>query len=130
MDKALEKRSQDRSATAQELADDLRRFLEDKSIHARKPTLRQRPVKWARRHQRLLRAFVAFLLLTMTGLAASVFLIWREKELTREALATSRANYAEAEAQRQRAEAIFREAFWLIEDLLMPFDTERNLRDR
>lgn len=126
--KALEKNPAERYATAQELADDLWRFLEDKPIHARKPTLRRRAVKWARRHQRLLRALVAFLLLTVTGLAVSVLLIWRQMEKTGKALAEARANYAAAEAQGQRAEANFREAFWLVEDLLMPFDTERNLR--
>jgi serine/threonine protein kinase len=36
--KALEKNPADRYATAQELADDLRRFLEDKPVRARRPT--------------------------------------------------------------------------------------------
>ena len=49
--KAMEKRPQDRYATAQELADDLRRFLEDKPIRARRPTLVQGMRKWMRRHQ-------------------------------------------------------------------------------
>src|SRR5262249_18439671 len=38
--KALEKNPQDRYATAQELADDLRRFLEDRPIKARPPSWR------------------------------------------------------------------------------------------
>jgi len=54
--KALEKNPQDRYATAQELADDLRRFLEDKPIRARRPGVLQRGRKWARRHKALLLA--------------------------------------------------------------------------
>jgi serine/threonine protein kinase len=49
--KAMEKNPADRYATAQELADDLRRFLDDRPIRARRPTLAQRAAKWARRHQ-------------------------------------------------------------------------------
>src|SRR5262249_20130819 len=49
--KALEKEAKARYATAQELADDLRRFLEDKPIRARRPTLLEQARKWARRHR-------------------------------------------------------------------------------
>jgi serine/threonine protein kinase/Flp pilus assembly protein TadD len=48
--KAIEKNPAERYATAQELADDLRRFLEDKPIRAKRPTLVQRAAKWRRRH--------------------------------------------------------------------------------
>ena len=46
----MEKNPLERYATAQELADDLRRFLEDKPIRAKRPTLLQRVAKWMRRH--------------------------------------------------------------------------------
>ncbi len=49
--KAMEKNSTERYATAQELADDLERFLKDEPIRARRPTLVQRARKWARRHK-------------------------------------------------------------------------------
>jgi WD40 repeat protein/serine/threonine protein kinase len=51
--KAMAKGPGERYATAQELADDLRRFLEDKPIRARRPSLRLRMVKWTRRHRAL-----------------------------------------------------------------------------
>src|SRR5262249_21541063 len=54
--KAMGKSPEERYATAQELADDLRRFLEDKPIKAKRPTLRARAAKWARRHRPLVRA--------------------------------------------------------------------------
>src|SRR5260370_12007390 len=54
--KAMAKVPEERYASAQELADDLRRFLEDKPIKARRPSLRQRVAKWARRHKTVVRA--------------------------------------------------------------------------
>src|SRR5262249_12103463 len=52
--KAMEKNPADRYATAQELANDLERFLKDEPIRARRPTLLQQLRKWGRRHQTLL----------------------------------------------------------------------------
>src|SRR5207249_4000379 len=49
--KAMGKSPAERYPTAQELADDLRRFLDDKPIRARRPTLLDWTRKWARRHQ-------------------------------------------------------------------------------
>ena len=49
--KAMEKRVEDRYLTAQEFADDLQRFLEDKPISARRPGLARRLWKWVRRHR-------------------------------------------------------------------------------
>ncbi len=49
--KAIAKNPPERYATAQELADDLRRFLEDKPIRARRPNLWQRIARWSRRHR-------------------------------------------------------------------------------
>jgi serine/threonine protein kinase len=49
--KAMAKAPAERYGTAQELADDLRRYLEDKPIRARRPTVFQRLKKWLRRHQ-------------------------------------------------------------------------------
>ena len=49
--KAVEKNPADRYATAQELADDLERFLKDEPIRAKRPSVVQRLRKWARRHR-------------------------------------------------------------------------------
>src|SRR5262249_25113080 len=51
--KAIAKSPTERYATAQDLADDLQRFLDDKPILAKRPTLRERAVKWSRRHRYL-----------------------------------------------------------------------------
>ena len=49
--KAMAKEPSGRYATAKELADELRRFLEHKPITARRPSLLDRAAKWARRHR-------------------------------------------------------------------------------
>jgi WD40 repeat protein/serine/threonine protein kinase len=78
--KAMAKSPEERYATAQELADDLRRFLEDRPIKAKRPSLRQRAAKWARRHKTVVRASIVVLLLAIVGLAVSAALIWQTNQ--------------------------------------------------
>src|SRR5262249_23483003 len=49
--KAMAKDPEDRYRAAQELADDLERFLKDEPIRARRPTPVQRARQWGRRHR-------------------------------------------------------------------------------
>jgi serine/threonine protein kinase len=72
--KSTEKKPADRYASAQEMADDLRRFLEDKPIRARRASLWQRGRKWAIRHKGVVRASVAGLLLGIAGLITGLVL--------------------------------------------------------
>jgi WD40 repeat protein/serine/threonine protein kinase len=84
--KALAKAPEERYATAGELADDLRRFLEDRPIRARRPTALQRARKWARRHQALVRSAlvsgVLLLAVAVIALALSNHLIRQEQRQT------------------------------------------------
>jgi serine/threonine protein kinase/Tfp pilus assembly protein PilF len=67
--KASAQEPERRYATAQELADDLRRLLLDEPIRARRPSLAQRVRKYARRHRAAVWAIaVVALVLTATGL--------------------------------------------------------------
>ena len=68
--KAMEKRPQDRYTTAQELADDLERWLKHEPIRARRPTLLQRASKWVRRHKPAATAGVMVLLKPETNACA------------------------------------------------------------
>jgi serine/threonine protein kinase/Flp pilus assembly protein TadD len=77
--KAMAKNPAERYATAQELADDLNRFLEDKPIRARRPTLLERATKWSRRHRPVVVAAVVLLVVAVIGLAMGTGLIWREQ---------------------------------------------------
>jgi serine/threonine protein kinase/Flp pilus assembly protein TadD len=69
--KALEKNPAERYAGAQELADDLRRFLEDRPILARRPSLLLRARKMARRNRALVGAVVVVLLALAVMLAGN-----------------------------------------------------------
>ena len=88
--KAMEKNPSERYATAQELADDLERFLEDRPIKARRATLVQRLRKWARRHRPLVWSLIGcsavVLVLAVVGLAISNIYVNREKDRTEKAL--------------------------------------------
>ena len=88
--KATAKNPEERYQTAQELADDMKRFLEDKPIKAKRPSLRQRAQKWARRHKTVVRAAVVVLLLAVAALAISTTLIWQAKEELGQALERER----------------------------------------
>jgi serine/threonine protein kinase len=83
--KAMEKNPFERYATAKELADDLDRFLKDEPIRAKRPTLVQRVGKWSRRHQPVVTTAALALLVAVVGLAVAVFLLWQERDRTREA---------------------------------------------
>jgi WD40 repeat protein len=83
--KALAKEPSGRYATAQELADDLRRYLEHKPIRARRPALADRLAKWGRRHRPLVHAGAVFLVLAVGGLTAGIVRIAQEQAETAKA---------------------------------------------
>src|SRR5947207_4142045 len=107
----MEKNPADRYATAQELADDLERYLRDEPIRAKRPTLVQRARKWSRRHQPVVTTAAAaaalLVLLVLSGLMISNRAITAEQARTEEALkaalqAEDRARTAEKDAVAQR----------------------------
>jgi serine/threonine protein kinase/Tfp pilus assembly protein PilF len=81
--KAIAKEPERRYARAQDLADDLRRFLEDKPIKARRPTLWEHAAKWSRRHRYLVIAAAAMLIVASVVLAISTVLVARERDRAR-----------------------------------------------
>jgi tetratricopeptide (TPR) repeat protein len=82
--KAMAKNPDERYQTAEELADDLRHYLEDRPIQARRPGLVKRVWKWCRRHKALVGAAAAVLLVAGL-LAGGVGLWWLEKRASLEA---------------------------------------------
>jgi serine/threonine protein kinase len=101
--KAISKNREERYATAQELADDLRRFREGMPTHARRPTLAGRIAKWGRRHRKAVRVSAAVAATMVVGLIVATILIAREQGHTQEALKKSEENVA-------RADKYFRQA--------------------
>jgi hypothetical protein len=87
--KAVAKTPGERYASAQELADDLQRFLEDRPINARRTTMVQRGRKWLRRHPSVLVSAVVVLIILAAGSIASAWLIKdaydQERQRAREA---------------------------------------------
>jgi serine/threonine protein kinase/tetratricopeptide (TPR) repeat protein len=84
--KAMDREPGSRYATAQELADDLDRFLEHKPIRARRPSVWEHVAKWARRHTTIVGAALAILTVTVLALLANSFLLGREQHRTAAAL--------------------------------------------
>jgi serine/threonine protein kinase/Tfp pilus assembly protein PilF len=107
--KAMEKNPADRYLSAQELADDLRRFLEDKPIQARRPTWAQRLRKWERRHNTAVIATgvaTLLILLVIVGLLAVTDMqIRAEQRRTEEERDRTKAALTAEGEQRRLAEA-------------------------
>ncbi|HEY4310064.1 MAG TPA: tetratricopeptide repeat protein [Pirellulales bacterium] len=98
--KCLEKSPGRRYASAQALADDLRRYLAGEPIHARCVTRVERLVRWARRNPRIA-ALTAMVLILLTSIAAisTVAAVRIDRARHREQEAT-----AEAQREAQRVE--------------------------
>jgi serine/threonine protein kinase/predicted Zn-dependent protease len=84
--KAMSKDPESRYATARDLVDDLRRYLELKPIRARRPTLQDQATKWARRHSTEVVAAAFVLGLATVGLAIDYVRVAREQAMTSAAL--------------------------------------------
>jgi serine/threonine protein kinase len=104
--KALEKHPAERYATAQELADDLRRYLSHEPIQARRPTLAQRARKWARRHPAAVRAGAAVLLVVAASLGWGVRDRAARRAASDQAVAQALAESAEYQKRRRYPEAL------------------------
>ena len=77
--KAMTKEPIERYATARELSDDLRRFLELKPIKAKQPTVLERAAKWSRRHPSIVMSAAVLLLVALVSLLIGVAAISRER---------------------------------------------------
>jgi tetratricopeptide (TPR) repeat protein len=111
--KCLQKEPSRRYASAEELADELRRCLEGKPIVARPVRWWEKTWKWARRHPAVAASLAACLLAIAGGLAATTAM-WRVAESRRKTAddAASQAVAAEqlAETRRKAAVAAERQA--------------------
>jgi WD40 repeat protein len=114
--KCLAKRGEERYATAQELADDLRCFLEDRPIRARPPSLGQRLSKWGWRHRRAGAGVLGMLVVALVGLTVAMAFIrqaLRDRTTALEKVRTAQAGREEAVEREQRhaARSLIAQAF-------------------
>jgi len=105
--KATAKEPQQRYATSQDLADDLRRYLEDQPIRARRPSLVERLGKWSRRHRTLVAsaASIAAILLVATTVVALTLAAYEREDARRRLLVQQGINEALAEVARLRGQS-------------------------
>ncbi len=125
--KALAREPEGRYATARDLADDLRRFLEHRPIAARRPSSAERAVKWALRHRTAVAAAIIVLAVGIIGLGAIAGVQARANGRLRAAVTTvngaldeARAAQAGTRAALAQSEAI---TTFLVEALRSPDPT-------
>jgi eukaryotic-like serine/threonine-protein kinase len=87
--KAMAKEPEGRYSTALEMADDLRRFLADEPILARRPGPAERLAKWSKRHRAALASAAIVLVLTMT--VSSSLLLYQVRQTESEKTEVQRA---------------------------------------
>jgi serine/threonine protein kinase len=92
--KAMEKSAEDRYATAGALADDLRRFLDDMPIEAKRPSLKRRGVKFVRRHK-VLTTLAGALCVILALVGVSFWQSGQTRSARADALAESGLTYAQ-----------------------------------
>jgi non-specific serine/threonine protein kinase/serine/threonine-protein kinase len=122
--KCLEKERTRRYATANGLARDIERFLNDEPVEAGPPSAVYRLRKFARKHQRMLAGAAALALILVIATGVSIGLaVWA---LRAEATATDERNKTLAEKQRADDEAEITEAVnaFLNKDLLFQASPE------
>ena len=135
--KSLAKNPGERYSSAQDLADDLQRFLEDKPIQAKRPTVVDRARKWMRRHPAVVVATVVMLVVGLVGFAASTLLVaqeqWRTKnaydKLTVEEQRSKRA-YEELALEEKRTKKAYEELAIQQDRTKQALEAEAVLRDR
>ncbi|HEY1859114.1 MAG TPA: serine/threonine-protein kinase, partial [Gemmataceae bacterium] len=120
--KALAKEPGERYATAQEFADDLQRFLDDKPVLAQRPNLLQRTTKWVRRHRGFVGAMFCLFVMALAGSVATTVLVLMEQQRTDAA-------YRAEATQRERAEVNLRLALAALDEVYLKGAEDRFPRD-
>lgn len=128
--KAVAKLPADRYSTAGEFAADLRRFIEERPILARRANLIDHARKWVRRHPGMVAATVMAMLFGMLGLTIAIAAISREQANTQAAWLREQDKAIEAEARLALAQRAADEMISIAEEELSDNPFEENLRQR
>ncbi len=119
----MSKNPADRYKTAQDMADDLQRFLDNKPILAHRPTVFDRVRKWSRRHPSMVVASVLLLVFSIAGLVVNNYLLAQEQRRTQKALDSEALGRKKAEVSFTQAEVSFTRAREAV-DLLIQVSEE------
>jgi len=128
--KATAKSPGERYASAADMAADLRRFLDERPILARRPTLADRGRKWMRRHPSFVAASVILLVCLLVGLSIFSALVSHEQSLTRAAYQRESQRAIEADARFKLARGAADEMIRLAEEELSDNPFQESLRKR
>jgi serine/threonine protein kinase len=99
--KCLEKEPGKRYGSAQELAEDIERFLRDEPIRSRRSSQLERTRRWFKRKPLVASLITALILVVTIGLAGA---LWELRRVQAERLLVRRANLSEQERARLEAE--------------------------
>jgi serine/threonine protein kinase len=128
--KAVSKEPSERYATAQDMADDLQRFLDNRPILARRPTAAERVRKWVRRHPSVVAAAVVVLVLWSAASVVSTVLVRGEQKKAEAAYHAERQRAEEAEARFRLARRSVDEMILISEEELANRPGQEQLRKR
>ncbi|MCA9061583.1 MAG: serine/threonine protein kinase [Planctomycetaceae bacterium] len=128
--KAIAKAPAERYASAGDFAEDLRRFLAERPVLARRPTLVDRIRKWMRRHPTVVGSVLVTLTIGVIGLTAAVAAISHQKSLTSAALEREKLRAEEAESQFRLAQQAADEMIAVAEEDLSNDPVQEGLRQR
>jgi serine/threonine protein kinase/Spy/CpxP family protein refolding chaperone len=126
--KATAKSPNERYGTAAEMAADLRRFLDERPILARRPTIVDRVRKWMRRHPSFVGAGLLMLVLGTIGMGVTTAIVSREQAETQRAYQEESRRAIEAEARFELARRAADEMIRLADDDLSENPFQEGLR--
>jgi len=126
--KATAKSPGDRYSTAGEMAADLRRYLEQRPIQARRPTILDRCRKWMRRHPAYVGAALVLLVFSLIGLTITTAIVSHEQSQTQLAFQRETRRAIEAEARFELARRAADEMIRLAEEELSDNPFQEGLR--
>ena len=126
--KAIAKDPIRRYASCKALVEDLRRFLEHRTIEARRPSIGERLAKWVRRHGALVSAAVGVLVVAVVALSISTVIIWQEKARTEAALIRAEKEHQRAQTHYEKAREAVDEITHIVEQQSTSFTAVRETR--
>jgi tetratricopeptide (TPR) repeat protein len=118
--KAIDKEPRRRYQSAEELAEDLRRFTNDEPIRARRASLPERVARWCRRNATVAELLAAVIAILLIGTAAATFFAVKADANARQAEANekqAKTEKQEAEFARDRAITALSVSVWLADEL-------------
>ncbi len=128
--KALRQSPGERYDTAQAFGDDLRRFLDETPIQARRPTVIDKTRKWMRRHPSAVLSALFSLLAMVASLAVVTVVVTQQKQLTSDSLVREQHRAAQAEKRLAIAQSAADEMIRMAENELSISPMEEALRQR